>query len=95
MSPTRSPDGRVLPFNEGPFHLAIREQVPILPVVWKAPERLCHATRGCLESPGTSIFGYWKPSPSPGGTSNKFRRYAMRSGRESWTSWIGCAVIEH
>jgi 1-acyl-sn-glycerol-3-phosphate acyltransferase len=30
---TRSPDGRVLPFNEGPFHLAIREQVPILPLV--------------------------------------------------------------
>lgn len=30
---TRSPDGRVLPFNEGPFHLAIREQVPVLPVM--------------------------------------------------------------
>jgi 1-acyl-sn-glycerol-3-phosphate acyltransferase len=30
---TRSPDGRVLPFNEGPFHLAVREQVPILPLV--------------------------------------------------------------
>ena len=30
---TRSPDGRVLPFNEGPFHLAVREHVPILPLV--------------------------------------------------------------
>ena len=30
---TRSRDGRVLPFNEGPFHLAVREQVPILPLV--------------------------------------------------------------
>jgi len=30
---TRSPDGRVLPFNEGPFKLAIREQIPILPLV--------------------------------------------------------------
>ena len=30
---TRSRDGQVLPFNEGPFHLAIREQVPILPLV--------------------------------------------------------------
>jgi len=30
---TRSPDGRVLPFNEGPFQLAIREHVPILPLV--------------------------------------------------------------
>ena len=30
---TRSPDGQVLPFNEGPFQLAIREQVQILPIV--------------------------------------------------------------
>lgn len=30
---TRSPDGQVLPFNEGPFQLAIREQVQILPLV--------------------------------------------------------------
>ena len=30
---TRSPDGRVLPFNDGALRLAIREQVPLLPVV--------------------------------------------------------------
>jgi 1-acyl-sn-glycerol-3-phosphate acyltransferase len=30
---TRSPDGGVLPFNEGPFQLAIRERIRILPVV--------------------------------------------------------------
>ncbi len=30
---TRSPDGEVLPFNDGPFQLAIREQVAILPLV--------------------------------------------------------------
>jgi 1-acyl-sn-glycerol-3-phosphate acyltransferase len=30
---TRSRDGRVLPFNDGPFQLAIREQIPILPLV--------------------------------------------------------------
>jgi 1-acyl-sn-glycerol-3-phosphate acyltransferase len=30
---TRSPDGQVLPFSEGPFQLAIREQVPVLPLV--------------------------------------------------------------
>jgi 1-acyl-sn-glycerol-3-phosphate acyltransferase len=29
----RSLDGQVLPFSEGPFKLAIREQVPILPLV--------------------------------------------------------------
>jgi 1-acyl-sn-glycerol-3-phosphate acyltransferase len=30
---TRSRDGQVQPFNEGPFQLAIREHVPILPLV--------------------------------------------------------------
>jgi 1-acyl-sn-glycerol-3-phosphate acyltransferase len=30
---TRSPGGEVLEFNEGPFQLAIREQVPVLPLV--------------------------------------------------------------
>ena len=30
---TRSLDGEVLPFNDGPFQLAIREGVPILPLV--------------------------------------------------------------
>jgi 1-acyl-sn-glycerol-3-phosphate acyltransferase len=30
---TRSRDGEVLPFNDGPFQLAIREKVPILPLV--------------------------------------------------------------
>ena len=30
---TRSLDGQVLPFNDGPFQLAIREQKPILPLV--------------------------------------------------------------
>ncbi len=30
---TRSPDGQLLPFAEGPFNLAIREHVPLLPLV--------------------------------------------------------------
>lgn len=30
---TRSPAGEVLPFNDGPFQLAIREQTPVVPVV--------------------------------------------------------------
>ena len=30
---TRSPDGEVLPFNDGPFQLAIREGVKVLPLV--------------------------------------------------------------
>jgi len=30
---TRSPDGELLPFSEGPFQLALRQKVPVLPVV--------------------------------------------------------------
>jgi 1-acyl-sn-glycerol-3-phosphate acyltransferase len=30
---TRSRDGEILPFNDGPFQVAIREQVPVLPLV--------------------------------------------------------------
>jgi 1-acyl-sn-glycerol-3-phosphate acyltransferase len=30
---TRSRDGQVMPFNEGPFQLAVREHIPILPLV--------------------------------------------------------------
>jgi 1-acyl-sn-glycerol-3-phosphate acyltransferase len=30
---TRSRDGRILPFNDGPFQLAMRENVPVLPLV--------------------------------------------------------------
>jgi 1-acyl-sn-glycerol-3-phosphate acyltransferase len=30
---TRSRDGQVLPFNDGPFQLAIREKTPVLPLV--------------------------------------------------------------
>jgi 1-acyl-sn-glycerol-3-phosphate acyltransferase len=30
---TRSRTGEILPFNDGPFQLAIREQVPVIPVV--------------------------------------------------------------
>jgi 1-acyl-sn-glycerol-3-phosphate acyltransferase len=30
---TRSPSGNLLPFNEGPFQLALRERIPILPLV--------------------------------------------------------------
>src|ERR1022692_1074914 len=88
---TRSPDRRVLPFNEGPFQLAIRAHIPILPLWWTVLERLCLATRGSSERPRISISEFWRPSPSMGGASSKCRRCEMRFARESWTNWIGCA----
>jgi len=46
---TRSPDGQVLPFNDGPFQLAVRERVPILPLVVEGS--------GAALPPNSWIFG--------------------------------------
>jgi 1-acyl-sn-glycerol-3-phosphate acyltransferase len=46
---TRSRDGRVAPFSDGAFHLALRTRVPILPVA-------VHGSGGCLPR-GTWLFG--------------------------------------
>jgi 1-acyl-sn-glycerol-3-phosphate acyltransferase len=46
---TRSPDGRVLPFQKGPFHLAAREGVPVVPIA-------VHGSGNALPR-GTWLFG--------------------------------------
>ncbi|MBK7859777.1 MAG: 1-acyl-sn-glycerol-3-phosphate acyltransferase [Archangiaceae bacterium] len=46
---TRSPDGRLQPFKDGAFNLAIEAQVPVLPVV-------LHGTRECRPK-GSLWFG--------------------------------------
>ena len=47
---TRSPDGRLLPFKKGPFHLAMETGVPIVPVtvigtheIWPKGEFAVHS----------------------------------------------------
>lgn len=37
---TRSPDGRLLPFKKGPFHLAMESGVPILPITISGTETM-------------------------------------------------------
>lgn len=46
---TRSPGGEVLPFNDGPFQLAIREKVPVLPLAVEGS--------GAALPRGTWLFG--------------------------------------
>jgi len=66
---TRSPDGRLQPFTDGAFHLAIKAQVPVLPIVLEG-------SHPCLEK-GSWKFGepqdiYMKvlpPVPTTGMTS--------------------------
>jgi 1-acyl-sn-glycerol-3-phosphate acyltransferase len=49
---TRSPDGRVGRFNDGAFHLAIKAQVPILPIA-------VEGSQGCLPK---KSWKFGKPS---------------------------------
>lgn len=37
---TRSPDGKLLPFKKGPFHLAMESKVPVLPVTISGTEKM-------------------------------------------------------
>jgi 1-acyl-sn-glycerol-3-phosphate acyltransferase len=37
---TRSPDGRLLPFKKGPFHLAMESGVPVLPITIFGTEKM-------------------------------------------------------
>jgi 1-acyl-sn-glycerol-3-phosphate acyltransferase len=37
---TRSPDGKLLPFKKGPFHLAMESKVPVLPITLYGTEKM-------------------------------------------------------
>ena len=57
---TRSPDGRLLPFKRGPFHLAMETGVPIVPItlagtheIWRKGEFAIH--------PGTATVVFHEP----------------------------------
>ena len=57
---TRSPDGRLLPFKKGPFHLAMESSVPIVPItlvgtheIWPKGEFAIH--------PGTATVIFHEP----------------------------------
>ena len=57
---TRSPDGRLLPFKKGPFHLAMESGVPIVPItlvgtheIWPKGEFAIH--------PGTATVIFHEP----------------------------------
>ena len=52
---TRSLDGKVGQFNDGAFHLAIREQVPVLPIVVEG-SRACIPKRSLLFGKKASVF---------------------------------------
>jgi 1-acyl-sn-glycerol-3-phosphate acyltransferase len=54
---TRSPDGRLLPFKKGPFHLAAETGVPIVPVtVLGTFEMMPKGTYSCKGGTATLVF---------------------------------------
>ena len=89
---TRSLDGAVRPFNEGPFQLAIRERVPILPLVvdgtGDALPRDSWIFGGAREHPPA---GFWSRFHRKAGPSNRAESCGTRCGRRSWTHWPSCA----
>jgi len=58
---TRSPDGRIGPFNDGAFHIAVREQVAILPIVVEG-SRYCLPKRSWRFGPAQDIFLHLLPA---------------------------------
>ena len=58
---TRSPDGRIGPFNDGAFHLAVREQVAILPIAVEG-SRNCLPKRSWRFGPSQDIFLHLLPA---------------------------------
>lgn len=63
---TRSPDGAVLAFNDGPFQLAIREQVPILPLVVEGSGAALPRNSWLFGDPPTIRLHILKPVPVAG-----------------------------
>jgi 1-acyl-sn-glycerol-3-phosphate acyltransferase len=54
---TRSPDGRLLPFKKGPFHLAAETGVPIVPVTMLGTfEMMPKKSLACKGGTATVVF---------------------------------------
>ncbi len=57
---TRSPDGKLLPFKKGPFHLAMESKVPVLPISIFGTETMMG--KGTLRiKPGTATLVFHPP----------------------------------
>ncbi len=57
---TRSPDGRLLPFKKGPFHLAAETGFPIVPVTILGTEEMLPKGRNIVKS-GTATLVFHPP----------------------------------
>jgi 1-acyl-sn-glycerol-3-phosphate acyltransferase len=62
---TRSPDGRLLPFKRGAFILAIRAQVPIVPLSISGASRIMRKGEWAIH-PGTLRITFHDPVPTAG-----------------------------
>ena len=49
---TRSPDGEMLPFKDGPFHLAVKNNVPVTPLVVEGTRQMLPRRGRCLSLTG-------------------------------------------
>jgi len=78
---TRSRDGRILPFKKGPFVVALRAGVPIIPVAIEGAGRVLPAD-GFGVRPGTIRVKFGEPIPTAGLTDDQ-RDQLMRQVRDA------------
>jgi len=57
---TRSPDGRLMPFKKGPFHLAAETGFPIVPVTILGTYEMM-PKRSLIVKPGTATLVFHPP----------------------------------
>jgi 1-acyl-sn-glycerol-3-phosphate acyltransferase len=57
---TRSPDGKLLPFKKGPFHLAMESKVPVLPISISGTETMMGKGSLAIKA-GTAILVFHPP----------------------------------
>lgn len=74
---TRSPDGQVLPFKKGAFHIAVQAQVPITPIVIHGAYELCPKTR-LLAAAGELRLKFLPEVPTAGLTADDVDRLAAQ-----------------
>ncbi len=67
---TRTPDGRVGRFNDGAFHLAIKSQVPILPLALEGSYNCLPKKSWRFGPPQTILLNILPPVPTAGLTVN-------------------------
>jgi putative phosphoserine phosphatase/1-acylglycerol-3-phosphate O-acyltransferase len=90
---TRSPDGRLLPFKKGAFHVAMEARVPIVPIVFHDSWKRLHPHSGIVR-PGRVRVTVLPPIPTKTWKASQLDRH-MEAIRQLYLDTLaskGCAI---